>query len=44
VLNDIHEGKAWKSLDTADLADLENKLTAYLAAVCAEHKTRKATK
>lgn len=44
TLNDMYIGEAWKALDTADLADLENKLTAYTAAVAAEHKARKGTK
>ncbi|WP_395735145.1 hypothetical protein [Prosthecobacter sp.] len=44
ALHDMHIGGAWKNLDDADLADLENKLTAYTAAVAAEHKKRKGTK
>lgn len=44
ALHDMHIGEAWKHLDTEDLADLENKLTAYTAAVAAEHKARKGTK
>lgn len=44
VLADMHLGESWKHLDTEDLADLENKLTAYTAAVAAEHKARKGTK
>ena len=44
ALHDMHIGGAWQSLDTADLADLENKLTAYAAAVAAELKKRKGSK
>lgn len=41
TMHDIHIGEAWKTLDTEDLADLENKLVAYHEAVAAELKARK---
>lgn len=44
ALHDMHIGEAWKHLDTEDLADLENKLTAYMTAVSAELKLRGKTK
>lgn len=44
ALHDMHIGEAWKSLDTADLADLDNKLAAYGAAVAAELKSRRKAK
>ena len=40
ALHDMHIGEAWKHLDTEDLADLENKLIAYMTAVSAELKLR----
>lgn len=44
ALHDMHLGEAWKSLDTDDLADLDNKLNAYHEAVAAELKTRRRAK
>lgn len=44
ALHDMRLGAAWKALDTADLADLENLLNAYAADVAAELKTRRKTK
>lgn len=44
ALHDMHLGEAWKSLDTADLADLDNKLTAYHSAVAEELKARRKAK
>jgi len=38
---DIHIGEAWKTLDTEDLADLQNKLVAFHAAVAAALNARK---
>lgn len=44
AVRDMHIGKAWKTLDDAGLADLENILHSYIAEVSAEHKARKGTK
>lgn len=44
VLHDMHIGGSWNYLDEADLADLENKLTAYLADVSAKLKGGKGAK
>lgn len=44
ALHDMHLGAAWKALDTADLADLENKLAAYATDVATELKTRRKAK
>lgn len=40
ALHDMHLGEAWKALDADDLADMENILTAYQAAVSKELKKR----
>lgn len=44
ALHDHHVGGAWKSLDTADLADLETKMLAYHADVKAELEERRKVK